>query len=169
MEEGTGDGIVVGDAGHKGLGGYAARPFRTGEVLLRFRGRVVRRDALPGLTAWEREHLGELDRDTWQVLPAPRCFLNHACNANAVSDATTVYARRDIAAGEEVTIDYRVNAYDDGGIWEMICRCGAEPGPHVVRGDFFSLPADLQAEYAPYAPRFLREDYWRRQGNRRGR
>jgi hypothetical protein len=76
-----------------------------------------------------------------------------------VSDADTVYARRDIAAGEEVTLDYRVNARDDGGIWEMTCRCGAFPEAHVVAGDFFSLPPELQAEYAPYAPAFIRADY----------
>ncbi len=154
--------VVVGDAGPKGLGGFAARPIRRGAVILRFRGRVVPRDELPSLTSWEGEHLGELTRDTYQVLPPPRCYLNHACDANAVSDAETVYARRDIAAGEEITIDYRVNAYDDGGIWTMLCRCGALPEAHVVVGDFFALPTDLQAEYAPYAPAFLREEYHRR-------
>jgi hypothetical protein len=156
--------VVVGDAGHKGLGGFAARPFRAGQVLLRFRGRVVHRDELPALTPWEGEHLGELTQDTYQVLPPPRCYLNHACDANAVSDADTVYARRDIAAGEEVTLDYRVNAWDDGGVWEMACRCGAFPEAHVAVGDFFALPPALQAEYAPYAPAFIREAYRRRGG-----
>jgi hypothetical protein len=73
-----------------------------------------------------------------------------------------VYARRDIAAGEEPTIVHRVNAYDDGEIWTMTCRCGALPTAHVVVGDFFGLPPDLQAEYAPYAPAFLQEEYQRR-------
>jgi hypothetical protein len=166
MDERGDERVVIGDAGHKGVGLFAARPFRRGEVILRFHGRVVHRDELPALTPWERNHLGELSEETYQVLPAPRCYMNHACDANAVSDAATVYARRAIRPGEELTIDYRVNAWDDGGIWEMRCRCRAEPAPHVVRGDFFSLPAELQAEYAPYAPHFLREAY--RRGRRTG-
>ena len=162
------EGVAVADAGHKGVGVFASRPFRGGEVVLRFRGRVVHRDVLSELTPWEREHLGEVSRETYQVLPSPRCYLNHACDATAVSSADTVYARRDIAAGEEVTIDYRVNAWDDGGLWEMVCRCGAAPAPHLVRGDFFSLSDALQAEYARYAPRFLQEAYRRRRGPEAG-
>jgi hypothetical protein len=156
------DGVRVGDAGHTGRGVFTAEPFRAGERILGFQGRVVHRQDLAGLTTWEREHLGEVTAETYQVLPEPRCYLNHACAPNAVSTLDAVYARRDIAVGEEITIDYRLNAHDDGDVWEMTCRCEAFAGEHVVRGDFFSLPAAVQEEYVVDAPAFIQEAYRRR-------
>ena len=110
------DAVRVGDAGHKGRGVFATKPFRAGERILSFQGRVVHSEDLAGLTAWEREHLGELTAETYQVLPEPRCYLNHACAPNAVSTPDAVYAQRDIAVGEEITVDYRLNAHDDGDV-----------------------------------------------------
>jgi SET domain-containing protein len=133
------DAVVVGEAGGKGLGVFAARAFEPGELILRFQGRVVHRDDLAALTPWEREHLGELTAATYQVLPPPRCYLNHACRPNAVSSSQAVHAWRAITAGEEITIDYRLNAHDDGDVWEMQCLCDAHDAPHVVIGDFFTL------------------------------
>ncbi len=155
--------VVIGDAGHKGKGVFAARDFSRGALIMRLRGRVVQGDDLPRLTEWEREHLGELTEDTYQVLPPPRCYLNHSCSANAVSSRDAVFARRDIAAGEEITIDYRLNAHHED-VWEMECRCEAQDGPHLVIGDFFTLPEEVQAEYAPYAPAFIQEERRRRRG-----
>jgi SET domain-containing protein len=48
----------------------------------------------------------------WRVLPEPRCYLNHACLPNAIgTERDAVMALREIAAGEEITVDYRLNAY----------------------------------------------------------
>lgn len=128
-------------------------------MVLRFSGRLVSKADLPALSEWERDHLGEIDLGIWQVLPEPRCYVNHACSPNAVSTRDTLYALREISEGEELTIDYRLNAYDDGHVWEMRCDCGAEEGPHSVLGDFFSLPADRQRSYLPSAPPFIQRMY----------
>lgn len=162
MKRWTDEPIVVRDAGNKGLGVFAARAFRREDLILRFHGRVVYRAALAELTPWEHEHLGELTADTYQILTAPRCYINHPCVPNAISTADAVYAWRDIAIGEEITIDYRLNAHDGGDVWEMLCQCEAEDAPHIVIGDFFTLPDDLQASYAPYAPPFIQHEYRRR-------
>lgn len=154
--------VVVGDAGRKGKGVFATRAFQQGDRVLAFRGRVVYHDDLPALTPWEREHLGELTADTYQILPAPRCYLNHSCAPNAISTDDTVFAWRDISAGEEITIDYRLNAHDDGDVWEMVCDCEAHPEPHIVIGDFFTLRDEIQAQYAPHAPLFIQQEYERR-------
>jgi hypothetical protein len=83
---------------------------------------------------------------------------------NAVSTSDTVLARRDLTAGEEITIDYRLNAYDDGDVWEMVCHCGIEPDGHVVVGDFLSLPDDVQEQYLNDAPTFIQRMYMQRHG-----
>jgi hypothetical protein len=155
----------VRDAGPKGNGVFAARPFATGEVILGFeRGPIVDRDGLSRLGPWEREHLSEVGIGLWRVLPEPRCYLNHACDPNAVSTEDTVAALRPIAADEEITIDYRLNAYDDGtGVWAMDCACDPALGPHHVVGEFFSLPVETQRRYLTWAPAFIRELYAERQ------
>jgi hypothetical protein len=70
-----------------------------------------------------------------------------------------VYAWREIHAGEEITIDYRLNAHD-GERWD--CDCGAANCLGYVIGDFFSLDPEQQRAYLPYTPPFIRKEYRRR-------
>jgi len=144
---------------------FATRPFSRGELILRFKpGPIVDRGTLPDLGAWEREHLAEVGIGQWRILPEPRCYLNHACEPNSVSTDSAVTALRAIAADEEVTIDYRLNAYDDGtGVWVMDCACDPARGPHQVIGEFFALSPDAQRRYLEWAPPFIREMYAERQ------
>ncbi|MDP9321734.1 MAG: SET domain-containing protein [Chloroflexota bacterium] len=152
------------EAPGKGNGVFAARPFAKADVILRFeRGPVIDRLGLDRLNPWEREHLSEIGIGLWRVLPEPRCFLNHACDPNAVSTEAAVYALRPISTDEEITIDYRLNAYDDGtGVWVMDCACDPARGPHQVVGDFFSLPPSTQERYLEWAPSFIKAPYTER-------
>jgi hypothetical protein len=70
-----------------------------------------------------------------------------------------VFAWRDIRRGDEITIDYRLNAF---GSERWKCDCGSENCSGEVSGSFFSLEAELQRRYLPYAPRFLKREYGRR-------
>jgi hypothetical protein len=49
-------------------------------------------------------------------------------------------ATRAIRAGEEITIDYRLNALDD---WEMHCACPAYNAAHLVIGNFHTRSASV--------------------------
>jgi hypothetical protein len=95
------------------------------------------------------------------VLPEPRSYLNHACDPNALgTERDAIIAVRDIAPGEEITIDDRLNAYDDGtGVWVMDCLCDPARGPHQVLGEFFSLAPDTQRRYLQWAPHFIQHMY----------
>jgi hypothetical protein len=157
------DPVEVREAGHRGKGIFARRDFRRGAVILRWQqGRVVRHDEIPTLSEWEQDHLSELTPETDQILPAPRCYANHACAPNAISTGDTLFAWSDIRAGDEITIDYRLNAHDR---WVTRCECAAFDEPHLVIGDFFSLPEHSQRAYLPYAPLFIQEEYHRRRGH----
>lgn len=159
-----GSSVEVRDVGHKGKGVFAVQDFHKGDVILRWhQGRVVRHDEIPMLTTWEQDHLSELTADTNQILPEPRCYVNHTCAPNAISTSEVLYAWRDIPTGEEITIDYRLNAHDR---WEMICQCAAYNHPHIVIGDFFTLSVELQEQYLPYAPLFVQEEYWQQHSSR---
>jgi uncharacterized protein len=62
-------------------------------------------------------------------------------------------AMRDIATGEELTIDYAMIDDDDA---EMRCRCGQPACRGTVTGQDWRRP-DLQAKYGEYFSWYLRQ------------
>jgi SET domain-containing protein len=158
--------VEVRDAGAKGLGVFAQRSFAPGEFIFRRRhGQVVRYEDVPRLSHDDQRHLCELDFERCAVLLPPGCYLNHSCDPNAMRSGVKVFAWRAIAGGDEITIDYRLNAWDEDSVWP--CLCGAASCMGTVTGSFFSLPAERQPAYLPFAPSFIRREYRRRlQGER---
>ena len=131
--------IEVRDAGDKGKGVFALRAFRRGEFIFRRQhGRVVRNEDLPALSGEDRRHLCELDYRRSAVLLPPGCYLNHSCEPNAMRSGVKVFAWRRIRAGDEITIDYRLNAFDGQ---RYPCACGAASCPGWMVLDFFALRA----------------------------
>lgn len=135
----------------EGLGIFATHRFREHD-------RVAQVNVVREVTsdAPLREELGErLDHCAYPdgkvvLVAAPARHVNHSCDPNAYEkfEAATSWlvARRDIAASEEITIDYSVNAAE-GSAWP--CHCGARRCRGEVVGDFFRLPIALQREYRP--------------------
>lgn len=138
-------------SGIEGLGIFAGRAFGAGERIRRIN--VVREVTA---TAPLREDLGErLDHCAYPngktvLYGPPDRYTNHSCDPNAYElhdrDATYLVARRDIAAGDEITCDYNINV-TNGTAWP--CRCGAARCQGQVLGDFFRLPIERQREYRP--------------------
>jgi hypothetical protein len=154
------DDVDVRDAGARGLGVYARRPFAEGEFIFRRRhSRIVSARQLDGVSEWERVHLCELGFDRFAVLAAPGCFLNHSCDPSAMRHGVKVFAWRAIERDEEITIDYRLNAFD-GDSWP--CECGTSACTGTVVGSFFAMDPDRQELLAPHAPPFIRREYHRR-------
>ena len=121
---------------------------------------MVDADGIAALTTADQMHLCELDWDRFAVLLAPGCYLNHSCDPNAMRSGVKVFAWKSIAPGEEITIDYRLNAFD-GSSWP--CECHAPACTGLVIGSFFALSPERQKAYLPYAPAFIRREYHRRQ------
>jgi hypothetical protein len=88
--------------------------------------------------------------------------LNHSCGPNVgVRGQITFVALRDVAAGEELTIDY---AMIDGDPAErMHCACGAPGCRGVITGDDWRRP-ELQRKYAGYFSRYLADRIGSRNG-----
>jgi hypothetical protein len=151
--------IIVKGAGNKGQGVFALRNFKKGEFIFRRRhGHIVRNEDIPQLSEEDRIHLCELDWETSAVLLPPGCYLNHSCDPNAIRKGTDVYAWQDIREGEEITIDYRLNAFT-GERWD--CSCGSPNCDGSVISSFFSLSEERQSAYLPYAPTFICDEYRR--------
>lgn len=152
--------VIVKAAGNKGQGVFAQRDFAKGAFIFRRRhGKVVSNSEIPLLAEEDQRHLCELDWETSAVLLAPGCYLNHSCDANAIRKGVNVYAWKDIRRGEEITIDYRLNAFTNER-WQ--CFCGSTNCQGIVVNSFFALSEVQQESYLPYAPTFIRAEYKRR-------
>jgi len=149
--------VEVRDAGDKGSGVYALRPFAKGEFIFRRRHRCTVTGAeLDNLSEWDRMHLCELGFDRFAVLDPPGCYLNHSCDPNAMRHGVKVFAWKPIQARDEITIDYRLNAFE-GDSWP--CHCGATNCTGVVVGSFFAMEPARQRLLLPHAPEFIRREY----------
>jgi hypothetical protein len=154
--------IEVRAAGRKGKGVFALRDFASGEFIFRRRhGRVVELQELDSLSDEDRMHLCELDWTTFAVLLPPGACLNHSCHPNAMRSGVKVFAWRPIRAGDEIQIDYRLNA-TGGERWECLCGAPSCLG-YVEAGGFFAMSEGRQQQYLPYAPPFIRREYRRLQ------
>lgn len=82
-------------------------------------------------------------------------LLNHSCDPNLwMSDEVTLTARRDIAAGEELTLDYAMIEDHEEWVGPFECRCGSP----VCRGRFTGRDwrrEDLQTRYGQHFSPFL--------------
>ncbi|CAA9232723.1 MAG: hypothetical protein AVDCRST_MAG41-1072 [uncultured Corynebacteriales bacterium] len=140
-----------------GRGVYATAPIPAGARLQVIGGTVVTTaEKAAGAVRLEpgRDYNeGQLDEDLWILSPVDEglnYFFNHSCDPNS----TGLVARRDIAAGEEVTMDYAIEIADDD--YELApCRCGTALCRGRVTGDDWRRP-DLQARYGDEFFPFLR-------------
>jgi SET domain-containing protein len=88
-------------------------------------------------------------------------FLNHSCEPNVGVQGQIVFvAMRDVAPGEELTLDY---AMIDDGCEPMPCRCGAAACRGRVTGEDWRRP-ELQAKYGDYFAWHLLEKIRNRAG-----
>lgn len=114
-----------------GTGLFACRHFAAGERIATYAGPIV--DRPPGPDATGLVHAMELSAGRWIDGSGEGNLArhaNHSCdpNAEAVPDGDVVdlRARRDLAAGEEVTFDYGFGLAD---ALAHPCRCGAAGCP----------------------------------------
>ena len=111
-----------------GKGLFAAQDIKEGEFLLEYTGvKIPAKDAEEMTT----RYLFELD-DTWTIDGSSRSniarYINHSCDPNTEAEIRDgrimIDAKRAIQKGEELTIDYDMEYYDEF-IRPVGCKCGA--------------------------------------------
>jgi SET domain-containing protein len=147
-------GVVVARSGIEGDGLQAREAIAAGVVVLRLGGRLVSTTELEELIAAadaapDNEYVDTttVDDDRHLVLPSGTVahFANHSCDPNLWHDGPfVIVARRDIAAGEELTIDYGTSSGAPG--FRMACACGSAECRGEVTSDDWAIRA-LQARY----------------------
>jgi uncharacterized protein len=114
-----------------GIGTFATEPIAAGEVLTRVTGGLIvsSSDRVTGMSDLATELYAEdqIGPDLFRVWPKFIDYhFNHSCDAcvEERADDGTQVAMRDIAGGEEMTIDY---LFHEGGRWpDHACRCGSD-------------------------------------------
>jgi SET domain-containing protein len=141
-----------------GTGLFAAHAIATGEIVAVKGGHVLTRAQWTAL----EPTLGAADIQIAEdlfiapVRPDHRhgsmLYTNHSCDPNlAIQGQIVLVAMRDIAAGEELTIDW---ATTDDGDYELACRCGSPRCRGTVTGKDWMKP-ELQARYQGWFCWFL--------------
>ena len=145
--------LIVGASSIQGQGVFATESIHHGDVILRVDDSRVVNEKHPlkpeeGESAIHRDYLPD---GTVTLMRSPECFINHSCEPNSWTYSAGrerfLLAMRDIAAGEEIFMDYALNAVE-GDEWE--CRCGAGVCRGYHKCDFFTLSPELQRKYLPY-------------------
>ncbi|OHA18425.1 MAG: hypothetical protein A2664_00580 [Candidatus Taylorbacteria bacterium RIFCSPHIGHO2_01_FULL_46_22b] len=148
----------------QGKGVFALRDFKKGEEVFRYkRGKFIKKENISSLSEDERNSLDFVDADIYELMEPLGSFVNHSCDPNTVEQLgekeIVSFAFKPIKAGDEITVDYRVRAFDE---WKLDCMCNSKNCSEIVAGSFFSLPEHLQKQYLSFAPKFIKEEYQRR-------
>lgn len=126
-----------------GLGGFAAGPIAAGERVIEYVGqRITKQESLIRCEQ-NNEYIFSLDEThdlDGNVGWNPAKFINHSCAPNCDAEWADgriwIVARRDIAAGEELTFNY---GYELESFRDHPCHCGAaECAGYMVAEEYFS-------------------------------
>jgi D-alanine-D-alanine ligase-like ATP-grasp enzyme len=129
--------------GEQGYGVYATRTIRAGELIQPYEEQpqvlVSRAHAERSWTESQkrdfRRYAYPLTEELWVMWtksPADWRPLNHSCDPTAWLEGLDVVARRDIQAGEQITLDYAT--FCNEVMEEFVCQCGARDCRGIIRG-----------------------------------
>ena len=127
----------------QGRGVFALQSFSAGETVLTFIGRAMtpKQAANPAFSP----HCLQTGLDRHLYVALPSRYVNHSCAPNCgLSDAVTLMAVRDIAAGEEISFDYSTCVLEKE--WCMPCACQEARCRGVIR-DFSHLDGKILKRY----------------------
>jgi hypothetical protein len=135
----------------QGQGVHAVAPIAGGEVVAVKGGHLMDGRAVAGLPEAIRDSAFPIAADvflaalTGQEYDGVMMRVNHSCEPNVgMGGNVLLVSMRDIAPGEELTIDYALFLGDPG--FAMDCRCGTASCRGVVRGTDW-MRADLRERY----------------------
>lgn len=142
-----------------GLGMFAKAPIKKGEIVYMKGGHILSRKEM--FTSGVINSYLPISDD--YVIAAKnveeeefiKLHNNHSCNPNCGMDGEiTFVAMRDIAMGEELTVDY---AFIDNEDYSEKCHCGSPNCRHIITGYDWKRP-EVQKKYdKKYFARYLQE------------
>lgn len=146
--------VAVGRSSIEGEGLFASRELPADTVVLRLTGRLVTSVELTALIADSDADPDALYVDTFTVYEDAHLVLppgtiahsgNHSCDPSLwLAGPYEIATRRDVAAGDELTIDYATISGADG--LHMTCACASPQCRGEITSDDWRRP-ELQTRY----------------------
>lgn len=148
--------VEVRPAGAKGVGLFATRAFRTGEIVSGFGGHVMSLEDFEQLPEHQQTHSLQISDSLFMVCPdegEPADFFNHSCAPNlGIIGNILLGVMAPVAAGDELTFDYAMcdaDSYD-----EFECQCLTEQCRGKVTGNDWMIP-EVQQRYRGHFSTYL--------------
>jgi SET domain-containing protein len=117
---------------HKGMGLFAAKDFKRGEMVYSFpAGKVISKAQTRLLSDEERRYIDKLGENEFEIVEFPARYVNHSCDPNIEEKERTGYAARDIKKGDELSVDY------DKVVYLTVpfhCWCGSPKCRKMIKG-----------------------------------
>jgi SET domain-containing protein len=144
-----------------GYGLFSLKPVVSGTRVIAFGGYMLPLEIFLTLPKHIREHPFQVADDLFfgQIAEGEldnADYLNHSCEPNCgFSGQAFVVAMRDIALGEEITIDYAM-CTSSAALRNIECRCGTPSCRGTTHHDDW-MRKDLQEKYKGYFQPYLEE------------
>ena len=141
-----------------GKGMFAKEPIKIGEVVFIKGGHILKREQIFSSGVINSYHpiddsyfLGAMNSDEEDGI---KLYVNHSCDPNCgIRGEITFVAMRNIAADEELTIDY---AFLDNEDYSFRCTCGESNCRSVVTGRDWQIK-EIQEKYFNFFAAYLKE------------
>lgn len=149
----------IGPSSIQGNGMFAAQPIYEGEIVVVIGGIVLTNAQFQEFTTTvSRYNAVQIGEDAHLVdLPTSPGGIDHSCDSNLwMRDEVTVVARRALAVGEELTIDYALQSGLPGDILCEPCHCGSPVCRGLITGNDWRRK-DVQDRYSGHFSPFLNE------------
>jgi uncharacterized protein len=144
-----------------GNGMFAREPFRKGETVCIVGGIVMTDAEFADFQATHRLYNSIQIDDHLHLVEDPEVTrtlegsMNHSCDSSAwMEDEATLAARRDVEAGEEVTVDYALFTTQSNWMLDNRCHCGSPHCRRVITGDDWRRE-DVQERYRNHFSPFI--------------
>lgn len=132
-----------------GKGVFTKRNLIKGEKIIKFAGKIFRRNELPSPYDLVDDHYVQIGRNLYMG-PSGKLddFFNHSCNPNSGlrinNKIVWLIAIKNIKKGEEIFWDYSTTMNEDD--WELNCKCKSKNCRKKIR-DFKYLPKNIKIRY----------------------
>ena len=140
-----------------GRGVFIKGPVSKGAAISRIKGEICRKNNQSPEDSLANPDWVGIGKHLWIDPVPPYKFINHSCDPSAgIKGKVTLIALRDLAAGEEVTLDYSTIEGDPN--WMMSCACGSGRCRKIIRSIGFLPPERFEA-YTPFIPSYFKKLY----------
>ena len=144
-----------------GNGMFAREPIKNGEAVCIVGGTVMSDEEFAAFQATYRNYNAIQIDDHLHLVEDPQVTrtlegsMNHSCDSSTwMGNDAALVARRDLAPGEEATVDYALFTTQSTWMLDTRCRCGSPHCRRIITGDDWRRE-DVQERYRDHFSPFI--------------